>query len=77
MSDYLRSNCDIGCKTFWSEVLLCIKEDPCGSFYKEIHGSDVIYTHATSFVMSLESHDPNSINFGAKYTGFPTKPGYN
>ena len=38
----LRSNCDIGCKTVWSEVLLCIKEDPHGSFYKEFHGSDII-----------------------------------
>ena len=28
----LGSNCYIGCKTVWSKVLLCIKEDPMGSF---------------------------------------------
>ena len=51
MSDYLRSNCDIGYKTVWFEELLCIKEDPCGSLYKEIHRSDINYTHAVSFEM--------------------------
>ena len=77
MSDYLRSNCDIGCKTVWSEVLLCIKEDPCGSFYKKFHGSDVIYACAVSLVMLLESCYTNVVIFGAKYMGFPTKLGYN
>ena len=47
MFDYLRSNCDIGCKTVWSEVLLCTKEDLCSSFYKEFHRSDVISVCAT------------------------------
>ena len=77
MFDYLRSNCDIGCKTVWSEVLLCIKEYPHSSFYKEFHRSDVIYVCAMSFMMSLVSHDPHSVIFGTKYTGFPTKRGYN
>ena len=43
MSDYLRSNCDIGYKTVWSEVLLCIKEDAYDSFYKEFCRSYIIY----------------------------------
>ena len=33
MSDYLRRNCDIGCKTVWSEVL-CIKEDTHNSLIR-------------------------------------------
>ena len=73
MSDYLRSSCDIGCKTIWSEVLLCIKEDPHDSFYKEFCGSDVIY----ACEMSFESCDPHCCYFGAKYTGFSAKFGYN
>ena len=77
MSNYLRSNCDIGCKAVWSEVLLCIKEDPHGSFYKEFPRSEVIYACATSFMMSLESCDPECCHFGAKYTWFPAKLGYN
>ena len=76
MFDYLRSSCDIGCKTVWFEVLLCIKEDPHSSFYKEFHRSDVIYMCATSFVMSLEPCDPSIVIFGAKYMRFPTKLGY-
>ena len=39
---YLRSNCDIGCKTVWSKVLLCIK-DPHGSFIRN-------FTEVTSFM---------------------------
>ena len=70
MFDYLRSNCDIGCKTVWSEVLLCIKEDPHSSFYKEFYRSDIIYPCATSFMISLESCDPNVVIFGTKYMGF-------
>ena len=67
MFNYLRSNCDIGCKTVWSEVLLCIKEDLCSSFSKEYHGSDIIYMCATSFMMLLKSHDLNVDIFGAKH----------
>ena len=51
-------------------------EDPCGSFYNEFCGSDIIYTQATSLVTLLESHDPNVIIFGTKYIGFPVKLGY-
>ena len=58
MHDYLRSNFDTGCNTVWSEVLKYTNEDFCGLFYKDFHGGDVIYAHVTSFVMSLESHDP-------------------
>ena len=76
MFDYLRNNCDMGYKTVWSKVLLCIKEVPHSSFYKEFGGSDVIYACTMSFVTSLESCDPNVI-FGTKYMGFPTKLGYN
>ena len=43
MYNYLRSNCDIGCKTVWSEVLHCTKEDLWGFFSKDSHGSDIIY----------------------------------
>ena len=76
MFDYQRSNCDIGCKTVWSVVLLCIKEDPHGSFYWEFHESDVIYAQAASSIPSLEPCDPNAVVLGTKYTGFPTKLGY-
>ena len=60
MSDYLRSNCDTGFMTVWSELLKCTMDDSWGFFYKDFCGSDVIYVHLTSFVMSLEleSHDP-------------------
>ena len=75
MFDYLRSNYDIGCKTVWCEVL-CIKKDPCGSFYKEFHGSDIIYVHPTSFMTSLGSCDPSLVIFGTKYMEFPAKLGY-
>ena len=61
MFNYPRSNCDIGCKTVWSEVLLCIKEDPHSSFYKEFHGSNVIYTCVMSSMVLLKSHDPNVV----------------
>ena len=56
--NYLRSRCDTGCKTVWSEVLKCTMEDSWGSFYKDYCRSDIIYMHAVSFVMSLESCDP-------------------
>ena len=68
MFNYLRSSCDIGCKTVWSEVLLCMKEDPCCSFYKEFHRSDIIYPCVASSVTLLKSHDPNVVIFGAKHT---------
>ena len=76
MFNFLRSNCDIGCKTVWSEILLCIKEDPHSSFYKEFCKSDIIYMHATSSVTLLKSHDPNVVIFGTKHMGFPVKLGY-
>ena len=66
MSDYLRINHDIGCKTVWSEVLWCIKEDPHGSFCKEFHGSDIFYM-CTALFLLLEC-DPHVVIFGAKYT---------
>ena len=72
MFSYLRSKCDLGCKTVWSAVLLCIKKDLCGSFYKELPRSDIIYMHATSFVMLLKSLDPNVLIF-AQNTQFSHK----
>ena len=72
----LRGTCDIGCKTVLSEELLCMKEDVCGSFYKEFQGNDIIYVHATSFVMLLKSHDPSVVIFGTKHTEFPINLGY-
>ena len=76
MFNYLRSSFDIDCKTVASEVLLCIKEDPCGSFYKEFHGNDIIYACTLSSVTLLKSHDPSVAIFGAKHTGFPISLGY-
>ena len=70
MSDYLRSSCDIGCKTVWSEVLLCIKEDPCDSFYKEFCGCNIIYACAMSFMTLLESCNTKCCYFGANTLGF-------
>ena len=64
MFNCLRSKCDIGYKTVWSELLLCIKED------------HIIYVCATSFMMLLKSHDPNVVIFGAKHKEFPVISGY-
>ena len=77
MSDYLRSNCDKGCKTVWSEVLLCIKEDPHCSFYMEFHRSNIVYVCAMSFVMTFDSCNPNVVILAQKHMGFPAKLGYN
>ena len=68
--NYLRSNHDIGCKTVWYEVLLCIKEDICSSFYREFCRSDVIYMCMMSFMTLLKSHDPNVVIFGANTWDF-------
>ena len=76
MFNYLRSNCDIDCKTVWSEVLLCIKEDLHGSFYKEFYRSGMIYICATLVVMLLKSHDFSVVIFGAKHVEFPVNLGY-
>ena len=58
MCDYLRSNCEIDCKTVCSEVLKCTKEDFWDFLYKDFCKSDIIYMHVMSFMMLLESHDP-------------------
>ena len=76
MFNYLRSNCDIGCRIVWSEVLLCIKKDPYGFFYKDFHGRYVIYVCATSFMLLLKSHAPKVVIIVTKYMGFPVKLGY-
>ena len=68
MFNYLRSNCDIGCKTVWSEMLLCIKEDHCGSFYKEFHGSDIMYAHALTSMMLFGSQVIPMLSFLAQNT---------
>ena len=73
MSDYLRSNCDTGCKTVWSGVLKYTLEDSWDSFYKDFCESDVIHAHTMSFVTSLGSHDPKCYHLAQKYIGFPAK----
>ena len=73
MSDYLGSNYDTDCKTVWSEVLKCTIEDSWGFFYKDFHRSDVIYEHATSYVMSLETYNVKCFHLVQKYIGFPVK----
>ena len=65
MFDYMRSNCDIGFKTVWSELLTYTKEDFHGSFYKDFSRND-IYVHATSVMMSLESCDPKCYHLAQK-----------
>ena len=76
MFNYLWSNCDLGCKTVWVEVWLCIKEDHCGSLYMEFHESDIIYTCMTLFMTSSMSCNPNDVIFGTKYMEFPTMLGF-
>ena len=72
MFNYLRSNCGIGCKTGFSEMLLCINEDPHGSFCKEFHRSD-ISAHATSSMTLFEVTWPQCLYFWHKIHGVSHK----
>ena len=75
MQKTLRSNCDLGCKTAWSDVLLFIKENPCDFFYKDFSVSDIIYACVMLSMMLLKSHDLHLVICGAKHMEFSIKLG--